>query len=130
MFNKKWRKRVYNKRSKEKRERAHIYWDKFEEDYILDKFGGRCAWCGSQWYVELDHFIPIYEGGKTIPGNLYPACRACNRGKGGKGRRLPQMWAIGKFGWEHGNTRYKYIRSILAEHHREYLDRKERENGK
>lgn len=47
----------------------------------LGYFNHRCAYCQSQPYEALDHFIPIALGGGTTKGNCIPACEACNRKK-------------------------------------------------
>lgn len=45
------------------------------------KFNGCCAYCGKAKLTELDHFIPISQGGSNCLGNLIPACRQCNPSK-------------------------------------------------
>lgn len=60
---------------------------------VLNKFGGRCAYCGivldGRWHI--DHMIPIRRclstGKPTNPehdveDNLYPSCISCNMDKG------------------------------------------------
>ena len=49
-------------------------------DYLLDQFGGQCAYCSaaaSTW----DHIVPVSKGGRTEPGNIVPACVSCNSSK-------------------------------------------------
>ena len=29
----------------------------------------------------MDHVVPVARGGRSVKGNVVPACRACNRGK-------------------------------------------------
>jgi 5-methylcytosine-specific restriction endonuclease McrA len=48
----------------------------------LRDFGGRCAYCEENVFTELEHFVPLRDGGGTTPDNCVPACRVCNRGKG------------------------------------------------
>lgn len=48
----------------------------------LADFNGRCAYCETRPFVELEHFIPIADGGGTTADNCIPACERCNRGKG------------------------------------------------
>lgn len=51
---------------------------------IQSKFGNRCAYCGEKLKYKnltLDHVIPKSMGGDRSEGNLYPACRKCNRSK-------------------------------------------------
>lgn len=47
-----------------------------------DKF--QCVICSSNDRIEVDHIIPIDNGGKTIMENLRTLCFACNRGKSNK----------------------------------------------
>jgi len=47
-----------------------------------DKF--KCVICGknaSETILEIDHVIPVSQGGKTIKQNLQTLCFDCNRGK-------------------------------------------------
>lgn len=59
--------------------------------YIADKFGYRCAYCGkaehdvdsqgNQVKLQLDHIVPIANGGLTRVDNLQWLCRDCNLSK-------------------------------------------------
>ncbi|NLF19651.1 MAG: HNH endonuclease, partial [Lentisphaerae bacterium] len=31
--------------------------------------------------LTMDHVVPVARGGRSVKGNVVPACRACNRGK-------------------------------------------------
>ncbi|NLF23421.1 MAG: hypothetical protein GX590_09705 [Lentisphaerae bacterium] len=45
---------------------------------------GRCHYCGAVFppaELTMDHVIPVARGGRSIPGNVVPACTACNRTK-------------------------------------------------
>jgi 5-methylcytosine-specific restriction protein A len=45
---------------------------------------GICYYCGRKFNpVELtmDHLIPIARGGKSVHGNIVPACKECNNKK-------------------------------------------------
>jgi len=45
---------------------------------------GLCHYCQKKFApgeLTMDHVIPLARGGKTTPGNLVAACRACNRDK-------------------------------------------------
>jgi 5-methylcytosine-specific restriction endonuclease McrA len=53
---------------------------------------GPCAYCGDPDPGEVDHVIPVAQGGTCNPRNLVPACGQCNRAKGG---RTPEQWAAG-----------------------------------
>lgn len=48
----------------------------------LKAYGGRCAYCASEDYQELDHIVPVSMGGPTTRENCVPACSKCNRAKG------------------------------------------------
>lgn len=64
---------------------------------ILDAFGQRCAYCGSDESLCLEHVIPISQGGGTTLENVVPGCRDCNSRKH---TRTPREWLpLGKF-WE------------------------------
>jgi 5-methylcytosine-specific restriction endonuclease McrA len=49
-------------------------------EYLLEQFGGRCAYCPAQAKT-WDHVIPVADGGETVPGNILPACLSCNSSK-------------------------------------------------
>ncbi len=109
--------KLAKKRYNKKRNDAYVYWSDDETIRIMFAFNNSCAYCGSKYNIELDHFIPIKRGGKTIPGNIYPVCREHNRGKDGKHAKLPRDWAIWKFGFENGDSLYQDIKRILQIHY-------------
>lgn len=46
--------------------------------------GGSCGWCGTSLVgqaFEVDHIIPLSNGGGNTPDNLAVACPRCNRRK-------------------------------------------------
>lgn len=49
---------------------------------IFNKFKGHCAYCGREFAsikeMQVDHVIPLKNGGSNEFDNLYPACRKCN----------------------------------------------------
>lgn len=53
-------------------------------------FRGSCAFCGKPEgrsradKLDRDHLLAISRGGKTVRGNVIPACRVCNRGRGNR----------------------------------------------
>lgn len=51
----------------------------------------RCWWCGKPAGddYEIDHRIPLAQGGSDAPENLVIACKPCNRSKASK---LPHEW--------------------------------------
>lgn len=48
---------------------------------IKEKFGNRCAYCGKEARLEMDHVIPLSRGGTHTASNIVPACRTCNAKK-------------------------------------------------
>lgn len=52
-------------------------------DARMAYFGYRCYYCKGP-FEEVDHTIPISNGGTNWPSNLRPTCKSCNRRKGTK----------------------------------------------
>lgn len=50
-------------------------------DALGEKFGGLCAYCLCLNPESWDHIVPVSKGGKTVPGNIVPACTPCNSRK-------------------------------------------------
>ncbi len=53
---------------------------------------GICHYCNSQVgsdMLTMDHLVPLSRGGKSIRGNLVPACKECNNKKK---NLLPMEW--------------------------------------
>lgn len=51
---------------------------------VLDKTSGRCAYCGcplSLNKMQIDHVVPLHNGGTNDIDNLLPSCRSCNHYK-------------------------------------------------
>lgn len=48
---------------------------------LLNRFDGKCAYCGENKAEHRDHVIPISRGGTDSIGNILPACRDCNLSK-------------------------------------------------
>ena len=45
---------------------------------------GRCHYCSGRFAPDeltMDHVIPVARGGRSVKGNVVPACTACNRAK-------------------------------------------------
>ena len=54
-------------------------------EYLLEKWGRRCAYCGAENLpLEVDHIVPRSRGGSDRVSNLTLACRSCNLRKGGR----------------------------------------------
>ena len=45
---------------------------------------GICFYCGGKFRVDeltMDHLIPLARGGRSVRGNIVPACKDCNSRK-------------------------------------------------
>lgn len=54
---------------------------------VFDRDNYACVYCGRKppdVQLEIDHVIPVCDGGDNSIENLVSACQDCNRGKGGK----------------------------------------------
>jgi 5-methylcytosine-specific restriction endonuclease McrA len=52
---------------------------------LLKQFNGKCFWCGIDITVAqctIDHYIPLYRGGKDNLTNMVASCMLCNKAKG------------------------------------------------
>ena len=62
---------------------------------VVHRDSGQCRYCGRYpKQVEIDHVVPVADGGGTFLGNLVTACRTCNRRKGTK------RWTPHPVGWQ------------------------------
>lgn len=53
---------------------------------------GICYYCGRKFKaaeLTMDHLIPLIRGGRSVPANVVPACKACNSRKK---YLLPMEW--------------------------------------
>ena len=52
-------------------------------EYLLEKFGRQCCYCGKQDVpLQIEHIVPKSRGGSNRVSNLCLACAACNMAKG------------------------------------------------
>lgn len=50
---------------------------------LIERFGGRCAYCGARTKrLTRDHIVPLKMGGGNAIANILPACPPCNARKG------------------------------------------------
>lgn len=56
-----------------------------KSQWWLDKLNqGLCHYCGQKFgasELTMDHVVPVARGGTSSPGNIVPACKACNSSK-------------------------------------------------
>ncbi len=64
---------------------------------VLSHWKNRCAFCGKQSMLQIDHYIPLSnsECPGTILRNIVPACKSCNSSKNDS---EAHSWMIRKFG--------------------------------
>jgi 5-methylcytosine-specific restriction endonuclease McrA len=52
-------------------------------EYVLEKWGRKCAYCGAKDFpLEVEHIKPRSRGGSNRPSNLTLSCIPCNQAKG------------------------------------------------
>jgi len=65
-------------------QRGELYGYEIKE-YLLEKWGHRCAYCGAEDVpLEVEHIVPKSRGGSDRVSNLTISCRDCNLAKGNK----------------------------------------------
>lgn len=56
---------------------------KEEWEETLSYFSNSCAYCGeTDEKLEMEHVIPVYNGGGFTKSNIIPSCKPCNASKG------------------------------------------------
>lgn len=51
-------------------------------EYVFDRDGGQCRFCGDRQGLVVDHIVSLRNGGTNHPQNLQTLCRDCNVRKG------------------------------------------------
>lgn len=57
---------------------------KAERQQVYEKYDGHCAYCGKKIDIkdmQVDHRVPLYNGGEENMENYMPSCRMCNHYK-------------------------------------------------
>lgn len=49
---------------------------------IKESWENRCAYCGSEENLTIDHIIPQCKGGMDVTKNVVCCCHSCNQSKG------------------------------------------------
>ena len=49
---------------------------------IREKWNNKCAYCGSEEKLTIDHIIPQAKGGMDFTKNVVCCCHSCNQNKG------------------------------------------------
>jgi len=103
-------------------------------EYLLDKWGRKCAYCGEKNVpLEVEHIIPRSRGGTDRVSNLTIACRKCNLKKGDKTAEEFGYPTIQKQAKQPlkapaclNNIRWKLVEQLGAEHTYGYVTKYER----
>ena len=104
------------------------------KEYLLDKWGRKCAYCGKKNApLEVEHIIPKSRGGTDRVSNLTLACKKCNLKKGDQ--------TAEEFGYPHiqqqakqplkvtaflNNIRWRIVEQLEAEHTYGYVTKYQR----
>jgi 5-methylcytosine-specific restriction endonuclease McrA len=60
-------------------------WGYEVREYLLEKWGRECAYCGASYVpLQVEHIVPKARGGSNRVSNLTLACECCNQKKGAK----------------------------------------------
>ena len=68
---------IKREKTKAREMRASQWWKR-------KRSSGICHYCGRKFKpaeLSMDHLVPIVRGGKSVHGNLVPACKDCNTKK-------------------------------------------------
>jgi CRISPR/Cas system Type II protein with McrA/HNH and RuvC-like nuclease domain len=49
---------------------------------IKEEWGDKCAYCGSEDNLTIDHIVPQTKGGLDVTKNVVCCCHSCNQSKG------------------------------------------------
>jgi 5-methylcytosine-specific restriction endonuclease McrA len=59
---------------------------------LLRSYYFRCAYCGIQGNMTVDHVVPLSKGGEHSIENIVPACIECNKRKGARLDWKPKIY--------------------------------------
>ena len=54
--------------------------ENFTKTEVVDRYGDSCFYCGGE-FNEIDHYVPVVDGGTHTLDNVRPSCVGCNRAK-------------------------------------------------
>jgi hypothetical protein len=104
------------------------------KEYLLDKWGRKCAYCGKKDVpLQVEHIIPKSRGGTDRVSNLTLACKKCNVKKGNQTAEEFDYPIIQKQAKQPlkataflNNIRWKLVEQLGAEHMYGYVTKYER----
>ena len=53
----------------------------FTAEDVIARYGDHCAYCETGAFENLDHYVPVKDGGPHTLDNVRPSCFSCNRAK-------------------------------------------------
>ncbi|MFD7605165.1 HNH endonuclease [Streptomyces mirabilis] len=74
-------------RKSPRNQRRDSTWERHTRPRALARDGFACVRCGSRDHLEVDHVIPIAQGGTWTLDNAQTLCQPCHRGKTADDRR-------------------------------------------
>lgn len=86
------RRAAQRERTARRRARVNVRTDEWYSlrEQVFERDGFVCAYCGdAEGPHQIDHIVPVVQGGASVLDNLCVACRACNASKGGQ---TPEEW--------------------------------------
>jgi hypothetical protein len=72
------------------------------------EFNHACAYCGATGDLQIEHVVPISNGGEHHLGNIVPACHRCNSSK--RSQDAHQWFASQSF---YSAERWQVIQALL-----------------
>ncbi len=75
-----------------KREKAKARELRNSQWWKRKRSSGICYYCGRKFRADeltMDHLVPVARGGRSVAGNVVPACKECNNKKK---YLLPMEW--------------------------------------
>jgi hypothetical protein len=104
------------------------------KEYLLNKWGRKCAYCGKTTVpLEVEHIVPTSRGGTDRVSNLTIACRKCNLNKGDKTAEefgYPQLQRQATQPLKApaclNNIRWRIVEQLAAEHTYGYVTKYKR----
>ncbi len=103
-------------------------------EYLLEKFGRTCAYCGKTGIpLEVEHIVPKSKGGSDRVSNLTISCHKCNQKKGSKTAEQfghPEIQERAKQSLKSAafmnSVRWKIVNSLNCDHSYGYITKHNR----
>ena len=83
----------------------------YDAEFVLDRDGHTCVYCGGVSNLCVDHMLPVIMGGTDDENNLACACKQCNSGKAG---RTPEGAGYTIISAEASGRYHQYLASVTV----------------